>query len=66
MIFTFADYPAQVFNWARNQRESLKEGREIFKGRVMVLGYSVKISKILAYLHNWLVARMPFRLRQRN
>ena len=39
-IHLFADYPAQVFNWAVGPEGiALKEGREIFKGRTVLGGF---------------------------
>ncbi|KXT88197.1 uroporphyrinogen decarboxylase family protein [Streptococcus oralis] len=39
-IHIFADYPAQVFNWAVGPEGiSLSEGREIFKGRTVLGGF---------------------------
>ena len=39
-IHIFADYPAHVFNWAVGPEGiSLKEGREIFKGRTVLGGF---------------------------
>ena len=39
-IHIFADYPAHVFNWAVGPEGiSLKEGREIFKGRAVLGGF---------------------------
>lgn len=39
-IHLFADYPAQVFNWAVGPEGiTLKEGREIFKGRTVLGGF---------------------------
>ena len=60
-IHLFADYPAQVFNWAVGPEGiTLKEGREIFKD-VRFL----EDSKMARQAYCILVARMPFRQKQK-